>query len=390
MAQRIHLEYPERDVIESPVAQLMGWCTTDAKDTPFTIHLNDQVFEFGVMDRPDVRRVFPRMPSFGFTRWLSPEDCVALDGRDLNFRFVLGATTLEKTIRYSDAATATAREWVKKKAAKRSWCLSVLRCPVCRAGQPVPADGGALRCPSCETLLEQTTSALNLLPSELYRRFKLKPTDNISAHPYPPPVTELIAEARRAGGKVLDCGAGFRSIQDDSVVNMEIVDYASTDVLAVGQSLPFADASFDAVLSLAVLEHVDDPFTCAAELTRVVKPGGKIYCVVPFLQHEHGYPNHFYNMTRQGMVKLFEGRAKLLSHEVPRYGAPIHVVCSIVQEYLANLPPAAFAEFEKLTMGDMLRLRKDEYWDKAYVQQLSPEGNWRLASVTAALFERDS
>jgi SAM-dependent methyltransferase len=239
-------------------------------------------------------------------------------------------------------------------------------------------------------MLEQTMSALNMLPAELYRRCHLKPTDKVSAHPYPVEVIQLINDVRRIGGKVLDCGAGFRSGSDETVVNVEIVDYPSTDVLAVGQSLPFADASFDLVLSLAVLEHVDDPFTCAAELLRVVKPGGKIFCVVPFLQHEHGYPNHFYNMTRQGLRKLFEGKARLLSHEVPTYGAPIYTLCAFVQEYAAGLPAPARAEFEKLTMADVLRLRKNEYWDRSYVRELSAEGNWLLASVTAALFERDA
>lgn len=388
MAERIHLESPETDLIESPEMQIMGWCLSDDVETPLTMHIGRRLVEYSVMERPDVQRVFPGAQSRGFSYWLTTEDLVAAGGK-LELRIVLGATTLAKTFRCSEAAIAHARDWVNKKAAKRAWCLSAMLCPTCRAGRPVVEASGLLRCPSCNAELEQTTSALNLLPAELYRRFHLKPTGKISSHPYPPEATELIESARRAGGKVLDCGAGSRSIQDETVVNLEIVDYSSTDVLAVGQSLPFADGSFDAALSLAVLEHVDDPFACAAEIARVVKPGGKIFCVVPFMQHEHGYPNHFFNMTRQGIVKVFEGKARVLSHTVPSYGAPIHTLCAYVDEYASSLPPAARQEFQKLTVRELQVLTKDQYWRKSYVTKLSAEGNWKLASVTAALFERN-
>jgi hypothetical protein len=107
------------------------------------------------------------------------------------------------------------------------------------------------------------------------------------------------------------------------------------------------------------------------------------------MTHEHGYPNHFYNMTRHGVRKLFEGKARLLSHEVPRYGAPIHALCSFVDEYAAHLPAASRAEFEKLTVGDLRHLPRGEYWHQSYVRQLSEEGTWLLAAMTTAVFERN-
>jgi ubiquinone/menaquinone biosynthesis C-methylase UbiE len=79
----------------------------------------------------------------------------------------------------------------------------------------------------------------------------------------------------------------------------------STDVLGVAEELPFVDNAFDAVISVAVLEHVRDPFSAAKEITRVLKPGGKLFGYVPFLQPFHGYPNHYYNMTRVDLANLF-------------------------------------------------------------------------------------
>jgi SAM-dependent methyltransferase len=45
--------------------------------------------------------------------------------------------------------------------------------------------------------------------------------------------------------------------------------------------MPYADASFDRVVSTCVLHHVESPFGAAAELRRVLKPGGLVTILVP-------------------------------------------------------------------------------------------------------------
>ncbi|MEK7541720.1 MAG: class I SAM-dependent methyltransferase, partial [Patescibacteria group bacterium] len=45
--------------------------------------------------------------------------------------------------------------------------------------------------------------------------------------------------------------------------------------------LPFADASFDAVSLLAVLEHLERPDAILREIRRVLRPGGTILITVP-------------------------------------------------------------------------------------------------------------
>lgn len=49
---------------------------------------------------------------------------------------------------------------------------------------------------------------------------------------------------------------------------------AITYRVAVGEAIPFADATFDIVYCCDVLEHVDDLDTVMAETARVLKPGG--------------------------------------------------------------------------------------------------------------------
>lgn len=52
-------------------------------------------------------------------------------------------------------------------------------------------------------------------------------------------------------------------------------------VRSVGESLPFADNTFDVVFSHEVLEHVADDHLCARELVRVARPGGRVVIFVP-------------------------------------------------------------------------------------------------------------
>jgi SAM-dependent methyltransferase len=230
-------------------------------------------------------------------------------------------------------------------------------------------------------------------PSALPTDWSISPraedkTDAVSLHLYGANVWDFL-HALPAETMVLDAGAGLKRLPARNVVNLDIYDYPSTDILGVGQDLPFLDDTFDAALSLAVLEHVENPFLCARELIRVVKPGGRIFAIIPFLWPEHGYPSHYFNATRSGMLELFKGGTQLEAHFLESTNQPVWTLHQILSRYSDGLPPLTRAAFLEMKIGDFLAKTPESYIDQKdpIVEQLAEEIRWEIASGTAAVFK---
>jgi SAM-dependent methyltransferase len=80
--------------------------------------------------------------------------------------------------------------------------------------------------------------------------------------------------ARRAGSYVgVDVSATAVEAARAAGLDARVVDDAS--------ALPFPDASFDRVVCIEVLEHLFAPDRAAAEIRRVLRPGGKLVASAP-------------------------------------------------------------------------------------------------------------
>ncbi|HYQ16729.1 MAG TPA: methyltransferase domain-containing protein, partial [Polyangiaceae bacterium] len=56
---------------------------------------------------------------------------------------------------------------------------------------------------------------------------------------------------------------------------------AGADVVDPDRPLPYADQSFDAVVSMDVIEHVLEPLPWLREALRVLRPGGHLFLTTP-------------------------------------------------------------------------------------------------------------
>lgn len=70
--------------------------------------------------------------------------------------------------------------------------------------------------------------------------------------------------------------------------------YGSIDYYCDATNIPVPDGSFDVVLCTEMLEHVPEPVKVIKEITRILKPGGKLLLTAPLGSGIHQAPYHFY------------------------------------------------------------------------------------------------
>jgi len=128
-------------------------------------------------------------------------------------------------------------------------------------------------------------------------------------------------------------------------------------LVAAGEYIPFADNTFDTILSHEVIEHVQDDRLAAQEMVRVLKRGGRIvmFCPnrwYPFETHGHYWKGeyHFGNSpfinylpdrwrnqlaphvkayTARGIKQLFDGEPIKVVHHSRIYGGYDNIIARL-------------------------------------------------------------
>ena len=190
-----------------------------------------------------------------------------------------------------------------------------------------------------------------------------------------------------AGMRVLDAGAGegqyashferHRYIGVDLGVGDADWSYTALDAVADLAALPFADATFDAVINIVTLEHVREPKSVLCELGRVLRPGGQLLLVTPHEWEEHQQPYDYYRYTRYGLAYLlgcsgfsdlqivpvgrfFRLHSRRLLNSVQIFGGPLALLLALVFGPPAMLLPLLDSIDKKrnFTLGHICTARR--------------------------------
>ncbi|HEY4505504.1 MAG TPA: methyltransferase domain-containing protein [Candidatus Paceibacterota bacterium] len=149
-------------------------------------------------------------------------------------------------------------------------------------------------------------------------------------------MTKTLSEKKR----VIDIGGGLRIskkkgnrfnpermwmlplLEKVSYLIMDPVPDYDPDIVGDIHKMPFPDNSEEAVVCLAVLEHIENPFKATEEMYRVLKPGGHCFIYVPFLYYYHAektYYKDYWRYTKDSLNLLFKDFSKI--EMVPVRGA---------------------------------------------------------------------
>jgi SAM-dependent methyltransferase len=188
-----------------------------------------------------------------------------------------------------------------------------------------------------------------------------------------PLLLRFVELANGRGGRVLQVGARTpeglaaappRPLLRGPVIGLDIHPGFCVDLVGDAHALTrFLRArSVVAVVSGSVLEHLQAPWLFAAEVNRVLKPGGFVYHTVPGAWPAHAQPNDFWRISAEGLRVLFgpeagfevldardSGVAAMIpgpgwrQHHLDMPTIPAFAMSEILARKVEEIPPGAVA-----------------------------------------------
>lgn len=105
----------------------------------------------------------------------------------------------------------------------------------------------------------------------------------------------------------------FRSLANREFVGVDLFDGPNVHVVGDLCATDFLDKRpnltdhFGVVLCSALMEHVQRPYECAANILGMIKPGGHLFFQGPWVWGFHPYPGDYWRISFQALKILFPG-----------------------------------------------------------------------------------
>ena len=159
-----------------------------------------------------------------------------------------------------------------------------------------------------------------------------------------------------ASGVLLDLGCGnvplyhmYKDLTTDNVC----VDWCDSlhkniyldHVANINDGIPLGDSLFDTVLMTDVLEHISNPNLVMGEISRVLKPKGKLILTVPFFYWLHEIPYDYFRYT-EFSLKMFCEKNELNILQLDTYGGALEIILDIIAKQIAGSSALSSVHFK--------------------------------------------
>jgi SAM-dependent methyltransferase len=150
---------------------------------------------------------------------------------------------------------------------------------------------------------------------------------------------------KHAHGILLDLGCGkvpLYEVYKDYIVDNICVDWINTFhknsyldyEFNLNKPLPLRDEQFDTILNTDVLEHISNPDMLWSEMSRILKPKGKIIVGVPFFYWIHEEPYDYYRYTEYKLREFCKNN-NLTIISLDPYGGGPEIIFDIIAKQIS-------------------------------------------------------
>ena len=186
---------------------------------------------------------------------------------------------------------------------------------------------------------------------------------------YDPWIHRVILQSLLDNQVVVNIGSGNMALDDPCIIRMDVTLNPYVDLVADAHALPFLPESVDYIFSLAVFEHLRNPFLAAQSMYEVLKDGGYMYHECNFVFPYHGYPHHYFNASLQGLEQVFAHyvplRKGVATYQMPSFALDIVLRFYLRYSHAADYPHGRLLADQLQKIIDLDLVPFDIYFSEA-------------------------